>query len=95
MANAPSQATLTIKNGPGAGRVIDLTEGELVIGRIEPAGLAIGDSEVSRRHARLNCRGDRYYLEDLGSVNGTILNGEKITGECRLSDGDEIRAHGS
>ncbi len=53
MATAPSQATFTIKSGPGAGGVIDLPQGELLIGRIEPAGLVIGDSEVSRRHARL------------------------------------------
>ena len=92
MANALSQAaTLTIKSGPKAGRVIDLTDRELVIGRIDPAELVIDDSEVSRRHARLNCREDRYFIEDLGSVNGTILNGEKITGKHMLTDGDEIR----
>ena len=43
MANAPSHAALTIKSGPGAGRVIELTEGELVIGRVDPAGLVMSD----------------------------------------------------
>ncbi len=43
MSSAPSQATLTIKSGPEAGRVVDLSEGELLIGRIEPAGLVLND----------------------------------------------------
>ncbi|MGE5375456.1 MAG: FHA domain-containing protein [Bacteroidota bacterium] len=91
MSGDPSQATLTIKSGPNAGRVVDLPQGELLIGRIEPAGLVIGDSEVSRRHARLTFREGRYFLEDLGSVNGTILGGQRISGECPLADGDEIQ----
>ena len=41
MPGAPSQATLTIQSGPGAGRVIELPEGELIIGRIDPAGLVM------------------------------------------------------
>jgi ABC transport system ATP-binding/permease protein len=90
MATGPSQATFTIKSGPGAGGVIDLPQGELLIGRIEPAGLVIGDSEVSRRHARLMYREGKYFLEDLGSANGTILNGQLISGECPLANGDEI-----
>ena len=90
MTGTPSQASLTIKSGPGAGRVIDLPQGELLIGRIEPAGLVISDSEVSRRHARLLFREGKYFLEDLGSANGTILNGQRISGECPLTDGDEI-----
>ena len=90
MAGTPSQPTLTIKSGPDAGRVVELLEGELLIGRVEPAGLAINDSEVSRRHARLTCRDGRYFLEDLGSVNGTLLNGGSIAGEYALADGDEI-----
>jgi ABC transport system ATP-binding/permease protein len=90
MADAPSHATLTIKSGTGVGRVIDLQESELMIGRIEPAGLVISDSEVSRRHARLLFRQEKYFLEDLGSINGTFLNGQRISGECPLTNGDEI-----
>ena len=73
-----------------AGKVIDLPQGELLIGRIEPAGLVISDLEVSRRHARLLFREGKYFLEDLESANGTILNGQRISGECPLTDGDEI-----
>ncbi len=91
MANAPSHATLTIKNGPDTGRVVDFPEGELLVGRIEPAGLVLNDSEVSRRHARMSCREGCYYVEDLGSVNGTLVNGMNIMGEHLLADGDEIR----
>src|SRR5215216_7790097 len=90
MAGAPSQATITIKNGPDAGRVVDLPQAELLIGRIEPAGFVLNDSEVSRTHARLNCQDGGYFLDDLGSVNGTLLNGSRVTGIDKLSDGDEI-----
>ena len=91
MASAPSQATLTVKNGPDAGKVVDLPEGELLIGRIEPAGLVVNDSEVSRRHARLNCRGGGFYVEDLGSVNGTQLDGEPVRDPRPLRNGAIIR----
>ena len=48
MPGAPLQATLTIKNGPGAGRVVELPEGELVIGRVDPAGLVPGRTDRGR-----------------------------------------------
>lgn len=91
MASASVQATLSVTNGPQPGRVIELPEGEVLIGRVEPAGLVIADSEVSRRHARLTFREGKYFLEDLGSVNGTLINGQRMSGESALTDGDEIR----
>jgi ABC-type multidrug transport system ATPase subunit/pSer/pThr/pTyr-binding forkhead associated (FHA) protein len=90
MASAPFPATITIKGGPENGKVVDLPQGELLIGRVEPAGLVISDSEVSRRHAHFIYRDGKYFLEDLGSVNGTLLNGQRISGQRALADGDEI-----
>ena len=90
MSVTPFHATLTILSGPDANKVVDLSQNELVIGRIEPAGLVINHPEVSRRHARIIYRGGNYYLEDLGSVNGTRVNRQAVTGEYMLNNGDEI-----
>ena len=90
MNETPLHATLTIVSGPGTNTVITLPQDELVLGRIEPAGLVINHPEVSRRHARIIYHEGSYYLEDLGSVNGTLLNGQVITGEYLLKSGDEI-----
>jgi len=90
MSSAPFPATITIKGGPENGKVVDLAQDELLIGRVEPAGLVVSDSEVSRRHAHFIYRDGKYFLEDLGSVNGTLINGQRITGQRALADGDEI-----
>ena len=90
MSVTPFSATLTILSGPDTNKVVDLSQEELIIGRIKPAGLAIDHPEVSRRHARITYRDDQYHLEDLGSVNGTRVNEQIITGEHVLKNGDEI-----
>lgn len=65
-------------------------EGErLVIGRLAECEVTLGDSNVSRRHAAFTREGDGWAIEDLGSTNGTRLNGEKIK-HARLRDGDLI-----
>ena len=53
MTDSPSIARLTIITGRDAGKVVELAQAELVIGRVAPAGLIINHPEVSRRHARL------------------------------------------
>jgi hypothetical protein len=65
---------------------------ELTIGRDPGADLTLDDAGVSRRHARLTLAdGEGPVIEDLGSSNGTFVNGERVGGERRLADGDEIR----
>ncbi|MBZ5588752.1 MAG: FHA domain-containing protein [Acidobacteriia bacterium] len=71
-------------------RLIALPEGETVIGRDTEAGVSIDSLRISRRHARIAISGGRATLEDLGSKNGTQLNGTPITGPTELSDGDKI-----
>lgn len=62
------------------------------IGRLSSCDIAIGHaSAVSRRHARIEIRDAGYRLEDLGSTNGTYLNGERIESACWLSSGDRIQ----
>jgi hypothetical protein len=62
----------------------------IVIGRNAAAGLALADPEVSRQHARIDFLAPRYYLQDLGSTNGTLVNGRKVNGRHPLADGDTI-----
>lgn len=72
-------------------REIVLSEGENVLGRHPDCLLLLDDPDVSRHHARILVVGDTATLEDLGSKNGTYLQGKKITGVVRLSDGDDIQ----
>jgi two-component system cell cycle response regulator len=64
--------------------------GELVIGRSSEASVRLEDDGVSRRHARVFSIGEELWIEDLGSANGTIVNGES-TGRRLLQDGDKIQ----
>ena len=67
---------LVFKEGPLAGRRVEVV-GELVIGRVD-AGLTIDDEEVSRRHAVVRPGDGEIEIEDLGSRNGTYVNGVRI-----------------
>lgn len=81
---------LLIKAGPGAGKTLDLAGEAQVIGRSEAADLVIPHPEVSQRHARIVFQEGRYLIEDLGSTNGTFLNGKPVGGLQALQEGDEI-----
>jgi pSer/pThr/pTyr-binding forkhead associated (FHA) protein len=71
----------------------ELGENEITIGRIEENMLQIEDGSVSSRHAILTLRGDDYILTDIGSTNGTRLNGQDLAPDAEhpLRDGDQIR----
>ena len=72
-------------------RVLSLTAGENVLGRDKDAAVCLDAASVSRHHARIVVEGPRVTLEDLGSKNGTRLNGERLDGTRELQDGDAIR----
>jgi len=72
------------------GREVPLPFGESVIGRDAQADLFIEDASVSRRHALIHVEGSRALLEDLGSKNGTSLNGTPLHGSSALTHGDVI-----
>jgi DNA-binding winged helix-turn-helix (wHTH) protein len=72
-------------------RVLPLTAGENVIGRDGAAAVVLDAASVSRHHARIRVEGPRATLEDLGSKNGTRLNGEPVRGARELRDGDAVR----
>ena len=83
--------TLTVTSGPPElkGVTLPLT-GPVVIGRSPGADIVIGDDFVSGRHARIAPAGTDVVLEDLGSTNGTVLNGARIDGAHTLRPGDVI-----
>ena len=74
-----------------ADRQFSLRQGETVIGRARDAGVRIDSGGVSRHHARVVVSGGEARVEDLGSKNGTFVNGQPVTGVCRLHEGAEIR----
>src|SRR5688572_8990655 len=76
--------------GLRAGAAYDLSDGAL-LGRGEHADIQLEDSFASARHARLVPQGDVIVLEDLGSTNGTYLNGEALSGPQPLHVGDRIK----
>jgi pSer/pThr/pTyr-binding forkhead associated (FHA) protein len=75
--------------GPLAGRRVEVTSA-LVLGR-QTADLVIEDPQVSRRHALVRPAGDALEVEDLGSRNGTWVNGARVSGTARLAPGDRVR----
>lgn len=76
--------------GLRAGAAYDLSQGAL-LGRGDQADIRLEDTFASSRHARLVPQGDVMVLEDLGSTNGTYLNGEPLRGPQPLHVGDSIR----
>jgi DNA-binding winged helix-turn-helix (wHTH) protein len=72
-------------------REVSLGPGEHVLGRTQEAAVWIDSGDVSRRHARITVKADGASIEDLGSRNGTYVNGARVARRRRLSDGDEIR----
>jgi DNA-binding winged helix-turn-helix (wHTH) protein len=74
-----------------ADRQFLLAEGATIIGRAQEAAIRIDSGGVSRRHARIIVSGDQAQVEDLGSKNGTFVDGQLVSGTCPLKDGHEIR----
>ena len=73
----------------------EVTADRVVIGRSSSSDLPLADRFLSRHHARIVRDGDRYLVEDLGSRNGTLLNGSPVTAPTPLAPGDVIRISGS
>ena len=82
---------LEVLQGNYTGRTTEFTLGrELVIGRDPECAVSFGDSSVSRRHSRVFLAGGAVYIEDLGSQNGSRVNGEAISMARQLRSGDEV-----
>jgi hypothetical protein len=84
------QLTATISLDDGSGRSYQLTEGTHVIGRGQDSAFRLPDTGVSRRHLEITWDGQQATVTDLGSTNGTTVNGNPIQ-SWQLNDGDVIR----
>ena len=87
---SPNQLTV-VSPEDEKGRAFPLAD-ELTIGRSPRCSVSLAaDGFVSQVHARLFRRGDEYWVEDLGSTNGTLMNGRKLAGAAPLRKGDVIQ----
>ncbi|TLM66685.1 MAG: DUF2662 domain-containing protein [Actinobacteria bacterium] len=86
--DAGTPATVTVT---GLDHDVVLAGGRVVVGRLAECGVVLADSNVSRRHAAFTERTGGWEVEDLGSTNGTFLNGRPLTGAELLRDGDVVQ----
>jgi hypothetical protein len=82
---------LVMRNETTSGQKWTIERDVIVIGRGEDCDIVLPERPISRRHAEIRREGNRYLLRDLGSKNGTCLNGREIDGPVPLQDGDEIQ----
>ncbi len=84
------RACLIVLLGRDVGKMYRLREGITILGRSRSVDVRLNDDSVSRRHARLRLSGANAHIEDLGSSNGTAVNGARVK-TTTLNDGDKIR----
>lgn len=85
-----AQFQFVMRSGPTPGATFPLNGDQLTIGRDSSNGVAINDAEISRKHARLTFQGGKYVIEDLGSTNGTFVNGQRLISAVVLKSGDVV-----
>jgi pSer/pThr/pTyr-binding forkhead associated (FHA) protein len=82
---------LVVTAGPLSGTRITLGEQAILIGRADDSTLVLTDDFASSRHARLTNRSGQWYVEDLGSTNGTYLDQQRVQGPLLVGSGQPIR----
>jgi serine phosphatase RsbU (regulator of sigma subunit) len=82
---------LVVTEGEGAGRRIELGARPIVIGRMAPADIVLPDTQISRKHCRVGMVLDDVFVTDLGSSNGTYVDGARIEGTAILPVGGRLR----
>lgn len=81
---------LVVRSGPTPGKIFPIMKTEVIIGRDSSADILVNDAEVSRHHAVIKFNANGYSIEDLGSTNGTVINGQRITGPHMIMGGELI-----
>ncbi|HEX6876515.1 MAG TPA: FHA domain-containing protein [Nocardioidaceae bacterium] len=82
---------VAIVEGANAGENISLDDAPLLIGRGSDAAIRLDDDYVSTRHARIAASGEQWFIEDLGSTNGTYLGSQRLTQPAALQLGSQVR----
>lgn len=83
-------AVLVVTQGPAAGSRYELVDARVTVGRHPESDIFLDDITVSRRHAEVSREGLVSQVKDMGSLNGTYLNGRRVE-EAGLKDGDELQ----
>ena len=86
----PSEAHIVVHQDPTTQQLFPLAEGVITIGRESHNDVVLIDPEASRKHAQISFQAGRYVVEDLGSTNGTFVNGRQIQVATTLNNGDVI-----
>jgi hypothetical protein len=87
---APQSFQLVMRSGPTPGKTYSIEKGEITIGRDTTNDIVINDAEVSRKHSRLLLQSGGFVLEDMGSTNGTFVDGQRLMGPHNLRPGELI-----
>jgi pSer/pThr/pTyr-binding forkhead associated (FHA) protein len=82
---------VVIVDGPQTGLSVSLDEVPILIGRGPDAAIRLDDDYVSTRHARIGSSGDTWYVEDLGSTNGTYIGSQRLTQATAVQLGTQVR----
>ena len=85
-----AQYQLVMHSGPTPGKVFPLSGDIIIIGREAENGIVINDAEISRKHTQLVYQGGKFIVTDLGSTNGTFVNGQRLTGQHVLQPGEMV-----
>jgi pSer/pThr/pTyr-binding forkhead associated (FHA) protein len=86
-----SPTHVLVVDGANKGERADLAEAPILIGRGADAAIRLDDDYVSTRHARIASSGDQWFVEDLGSTNGTYIGSARITQPTTLTLGTQVR----
>jgi hypothetical protein len=86
-----SPTHVMVTEGGNAGQRAELDAAPILIGRGSDAGIRLDDDYVSTRHARIAASGDQWFVEDLGSTNGTYIGTVRITQPTTITLGTQVR----
>ncbi|MFC2023297.1 FHA domain-containing protein [Chloroflexota bacterium] len=83
--------SLVVSSGPQAGTEFAVDRPSVRLGRGSGSDFVLQDTQASRQHAEISQQGDQYFIRDLGSTNGTFVNGQRVSGLQPLRPGDRIQ----